>query len=92
MVPSRSWVQTDVHRASTYSCMHCGKEFKTPHAVYDHLDEGCEPVDDEIKDGSRVRMTKATGIVSKVKDDTVHVEWDTGARSSVPMAWLTRED
>lgn len=39
MVPAEEWAQTDVHRASSYSCAKCGQEFDSPEAVYDHLDE-----------------------------------------------------
>lgn len=90
MISRAEWEQTKVHKASEYFCGHCGKEFQDPHALYDHL-ESCEPVDDEIRLQSRVRLTKAIGTVAQINGETVHVIWDTGAQSPVPMAWLTKE-
>jgi hypothetical protein len=39
MTPADEWRKTSVHKASSYSCGKCGKQFPDPHAVYDHLDE-----------------------------------------------------
>ena len=32
------WKRTDVAKASTIFCQHCGERFETPHDFYDHLD------------------------------------------------------
>ena len=37
-MPSRAWVETEVHRHTAYyGCAHCGARFGTPQAVYVHL-------------------------------------------------------
>lgn len=38
VVSREEWAQTDVHKASKYSCGRCGKRFASPHDVYAHLD------------------------------------------------------
>lgn len=38
MVPSDEWTQTEVHKASAYSCGKCGEGFGSPEQVYAHLD------------------------------------------------------
>lgn len=38
MVPREEWARTEIHKASRYSCLWCGKEFAMPHDFYDHLD------------------------------------------------------
>ncbi len=38
MVPRDEWQKTAVHKASTYFCGKCGKQFAMPQDVYDHMD------------------------------------------------------
>lgn len=38
MTPRETWERSTVHQVSRYSCSKCGKGFKSPDAVYDHLD------------------------------------------------------
>lgn len=37
-VPADEWAQTDVHRASTYFCAHCGRRHPDPETVYACID------------------------------------------------------
>ena len=90
MVSASVWGKTDVHKASTYFCNRCKREFKNPHRFSEHQ-ETCKPVDTEIRLRSRVRLDTAAGIVTKIDNGIVHVLWDTGARCPVPEAWLTKE-
>jgi hypothetical protein len=39
MTPAEEWAQTEVHKASAYSCGKCGAKFDFPHDFYKHLDE-----------------------------------------------------
>ena len=39
MIAERTWAKTSVHKASTYSCAHCGRGFKSPHLVYAHIEK-----------------------------------------------------
>jgi hypothetical protein len=52
MVPREKWEQTSVHKASTYYCAKCGRRFKTPHDVYDHLDTA-HPKGKDARRGNR---------------------------------------
>lgn len=37
-VPADEWANSEVHKASTYSCGKCGQRFESPERLYDHLD------------------------------------------------------
>jgi hypothetical protein len=37
----------------------------------------------------RVKLGEATGTVESVRGKVAEVRWDTGARSPVPLAWLS---
>lgn len=39
--------------------------------------------------GDRVQLVAATGIIERVRGEVAEVRWDTGARSPVPLAWLS---
>lgn len=38
MTPREEWAQTPIGATSRYACSKCGREFSSPHDVYDHLD------------------------------------------------------
>ena len=38
VVSREEWAETDIHKASRYSCAHCGQRFADSHAVYEHID------------------------------------------------------
>jgi DNA gyrase C-terminal domain, beta-propeller len=44
MVPRAVWAETDVHKASTYSCAHCGWSYEHPDQVYACIDSHVEEV------------------------------------------------
>ena len=37
----------------------------------------------------RVRLSEATGTIEAIRGPVAEVRWDTGARSAVPLAWLS---
>lgn len=52
------WAETEVHRASAYSCGKCGEAFANPDEVYDHLDAKHSEKDDGMRLIGRNRQVK----------------------------------